>query len=414
MTALASTGVVVVTINYRLGAFGFTGLPQLMAEDPLLSTGNYGLLDQQLALQWVQQNIASFGGDPTSVTIGGQSAGGIAVISQLVMPRSAGLFHGAIIESGFPFAFTLNQTTNIVLSWASHTNCSNFTVSDPGFLPCLRSLSPADILAAQAIPYQQALSLLWGPVVDGSEIFRQPDVTIFLRNFTRVPILSGFTTNDGTIFVAGLGSLTPTSYEALVNQTYGTAAQQILQVYPPTNGSDNRVVLASAETDQLFHCGSRRLSIASAASKMPSYRYRFNHFVSCQFLGFLPFEGVYHGSDLFFVTPNFVQFNPPLNSPNCSFTQSELLLSQELIGYWSSFIRRRNPNGRPSFRANDIGWNLYSIRNDNEVVLNVTLSTEQEYRNSYCDFWDNLALLSNQLPLSLGNCWKRRACQPSL
>jgi para-nitrobenzyl esterase len=190
---LAAAGIVVVTINYRLGALGFLAHPAL-ASRPGGPTGNYGLMDQRAALHWVQRNIARFGGDPRNVTIAGQSAGGVAVLAHLVSSGSRGLFERAIVQSG---AFALNQQSLADAeaageAFAAKAGCPDQTAR------CLRSLpvgALVDNFPGYAIP----------GVVDGKVLTEPIGAALAAGRFAHVPILDGINHDEEFIFVAGLG-----------------------------------------------------------------------------------------------------------------------------------------------------------------------------------------------------------------
>ena len=191
-TKLAAAGTVVVTINYRLGALGFLAHPAL-ASRPGGAAGNYGLMDQQAALRWVQRNIAQFGGDPRNVTIAGQSAGGLSVLAQMVSPGARGLFQRAIVQSG---TFALNQQPLATAEAAGETfaravGCPDQTAT------CLRNVPVSDLVSNFGVEIPG--------VVDGS-VLTQPIGTALARGqFARVPVINGITHDEELLFVAGLG-----------------------------------------------------------------------------------------------------------------------------------------------------------------------------------------------------------------
>ena len=191
-TKLAADGTVVVTINYRLGALGFLAHPAL-ASRPGGAAGNYGLMDQQAALRWVQRNIARFGGDPRNVTIAGQSAGGLSVLAQMVSPGARGLFQRAIVQSG---TFALNQQPLATAEAAGETFATAVGCADQS-AACLRSVPVSDLVSNFGVEIPG--------VVDGS-VLTQPIGTALARGqFARVPVINGITHDEELLFVAGLG-----------------------------------------------------------------------------------------------------------------------------------------------------------------------------------------------------------------
>ena len=182
---------VVVTINYRLGALGFLAHPAL-ASRPGGSAGNYGLMDQQAALRWVQRNIARFGGDPDNVTIAGQSAGGLSVLAQMVSPGARGLFQRAIVQSG---TFALNQRPLAMAEAAGETFATAVGCPDQS-AACLRSMPVSDLVSNFGVEIPG--------VVDGS-VLTQPIGTALARGqFARVPVINGITHDEELLFVDGL------------------------------------------------------------------------------------------------------------------------------------------------------------------------------------------------------------------
>src|SRR6516164_5752942 len=187
---LAADGIVVVTINYRLGALGFLAHPALASHG---AAGNYGLMDQQAALRWVQRNIGRFGGDPGNVTIAGQSAGGLSVLAQMVSPGARGLFQRAIVQSG---TFALNQRPLATAEAAGQTFATAVGCPDQT-AACLRN-APVSALVSNfgtEIP----------GVVDGSVLTQPIGTALASGQFARVPVINGITHDEELLFVAGLG-----------------------------------------------------------------------------------------------------------------------------------------------------------------------------------------------------------------
>ena len=197
------TGAIIVAANYRHGPFGFLGHTALTTEDPTYpSSGNYGLLDQRLALAWVRDHIAAFGGDPNNVTIAGQSAGAHSVSFHLVSPGSAGYFARAIMQSGYASnrLDTLADAEALGHDFASSVGCT-----DPAqVLACMRGKTTAQVLLAFANGQQefaQTPRVSWGPVVDGLDIPDQPRTLFENGAFARVPLIIGSTRDEGWIYV---------------------------------------------------------------------------------------------------------------------------------------------------------------------------------------------------------------------
>src|SRR5215468_9562826 len=196
---LATLGdVIVVTINYRLGALGFLAHPALTAESPNHASGNYGIMDQQFALQWVQRNIIAFGGDPNKVTIFGQSAGGLSVLSHLASPGAGGLFHRAIVQSSGLLALpTLAVGEAQGALFANAVGCPDQSAQ------CLRSRPVEQILAHQGdVASISTLHPIVTPVVDGFALPRSLQVAIATGQINRVPVINGMNHDDARFLVA--------------------------------------------------------------------------------------------------------------------------------------------------------------------------------------------------------------------
>ncbi|HEX3335032.1 MAG TPA: carboxylesterase family protein [Jatrophihabitans sp.] len=276
-TKLAAHGIVVVTINYRLGALGFLAHPALASRGG--SAGNYGLMDQQAALRWVKHNIARFGGDPHALTIAGQSAGGVSVLAQLVSRGARGLFQRAIVQSG---AFALNQVPladaeTFGETFADEVNCQDQTAE------CLRHL-PVGTLVAKfpdaAIP----------GVVDGKVLTESIGAALAAGHFARVPILNGVTHNEELIFVAGLHLAvsggrfvrapepTAADYESVIASVLGVSASRasvIAAEYPLSAYPAPVAALSTLLSDANFACPALQVD-RWMSRRVPAFAYEFD------------------------------------------------------------------------------------------------------------------------------------------
>src|SRR5580700_1803378 len=277
---LAADGVVVVTINYRLGALGFLAHPALAAR-PGGAAGNYGLMDQQAALRWVQRNIARFGGGPDNVTIAGQSAGGLSVLAQLVSPGARGLFQRAIVQSG---TFALNQRPLAVAEAAGETFATAVGCADQS-AACLRNAPVSDLVAKFGVEIPG--------VVDGS-VLTQPIGTALARGqFARVPVINGITHDEELVFVAGLGLTVsqgtniplaaPLSssgnYQTDIVHALGVSparAAAIANEYPLSAYPSPVVAFSLLVSDASFACPALQVDRWTAARGVPTYAYQFN------------------------------------------------------------------------------------------------------------------------------------------
>jgi para-nitrobenzyl esterase len=273
---LAAAGTVVVTTNYRLGALGFLAHPAL-ASRPGGPAGNYGLMDQQAALRWVQDNIAHFGGDPGKVTIAGQSAGGLSVLAQMVSTGARGLFQRAIIESG---AFALNQqplaTAEAVgEAFAAQAGCPDQSAA------CLRQLPVADLVSPNFVEIPG--------VVDGKVLTEPIGTALAAGRFARVPVLNGTNHEEEAIFVSiGLtvsqGTdvpifeplANPGNYQADIAAALGVPAARAAQIaaeYPP--GADPVAAFTALVGDASFACPALHIDQLTS-QRVPTYAYEFN------------------------------------------------------------------------------------------------------------------------------------------
>ena len=279
-TKLAADGAVVVTINYRLGALGFLAHPAL-ASRPGGPAGNYGLMDQQAALRWVQRNIAQFGGDPHNVTIAGQSAGGLSVLAQMVSPGARGLFQRAIVQSG---TFALNQQPLATAEAAGQTFATAVGCPDQS-AACLRNVPVSDLVSNFGVEIPG--------VVDGS-VLTQPIGTALARGqFARVPVINGITHDEELLFVAGLGitvsqgtniplagpAADPANYQANIAQALGVSAARAAAIaaeYPLSAYPSPLVAFSLLVSDASFACPALQVDRWTAARGVPTYAYQFN------------------------------------------------------------------------------------------------------------------------------------------
>ena len=374
-TKLAADGAVVVTINYRLGALGFLAHPAL-ASRPGGAAGNYGLMDQQAALRWVQRNIARFGGDPRNVTIAGQSAGGLSVLAQMVSPGARGLFQRAIVQSG---TFALNQRPLATAEAAGETFATAVGCPDQS-AACLRSAPVSDLVANFGVEIPG--------VVDGA-VLTQPIGTALARGqFARVPVINGITHDEELLFVDGLkltvsqGTNIPlaapldgseTTYEADIAQALGVSparAAAIAAVYPlSANPTRPDEVFGLAVSDASFACPALQVDRQTAARGVPTYAYQFNDDAAPGFgLG-----QATHGAELPYL------FDLP-NSP-VVLNAGQQALAASMRTDWASFAGTGNPSSRalpwPSFN----GTRVLSL-----VPLQSQVTTDFATAH-HCSFW---------------------------
>jgi para-nitrobenzyl esterase len=391
-TALVAQGVVVVTINYRLGALGFLTLPSLGSLNG--SAGNYGLLDQQAALKWVQTNIAGFGGDPTNVTLFGESAGGLSTHSQIVSPLAKGLFTKAIVESGAYSltAASMAQASSAGSAFATAAGCPNADAA------CLLALPVSSILAHNTLVEIGGTGL---PTVDGVVLPQTIIGAIAAGSFNKVPVMEGNNQHEYSLLSAigvdiALGhEIGATDYPTQINAAFGPQLGGAIQTaYPLTLPHTPAWIYDNVFTDLVFACRGREMAQALNIQNVPVYTYEFADpspplTSSIIFPGIGPRKegyGAYHSSEIQFVFPSAINLNflvTPVTS--AVYTRAETALSAQMVGFWSQFAKSGNPNV-----AGSTAWPAYTVANDTYMTLapGATASTNGFSAEHNCDsFW---------------------------
>ena len=329
--SLAAHGIVVVTINYRVGLFGFFVTPALAAEaarehEP---PGNYGLQDMIAALQWIQRNIAAFGGDPNAVTVGGQSAGAMAVHDLIVSPLATGLFQRAIADSGFP-------DTVPAPSLADSEKAGERFARSKGAasLASLRAMTPRE-LTSGSLPALQGPLLV--PILDGVLLPAPPETLLIPGAFADVPILTGIDGDEASAFSGPLvKSMSQAAWRALLKKTVGALTPRFATLYPADTAAQR-----ARSARQLHHdLGLAALCAWSEVwrthARSPAYGYLFDHLEpgpqSSRW-------GIFHSSELPYVFGNLDA------APQRRFTATDREISARLMRYWIDFVKTGNPNG---------------------------------------------------------------------
>ncbi len=340
---LAVTGnAVVVTINYRLGPFGFLALRSLDARSPDGSSGDYGLMDQQAALRWVQRNAPAFGGNPRDVTIFGESAGGTSVCDNMASPTASGLFAHAIAESGcLQPSQDRQQAEQHDASFAAQLGCTNAATA----AACLRGKPVTALLtAAGSVPGG------WAPVTGGQPLPLQPATAFASGRYAHVPLLQGTNHDDEQLSVGFeygvLGPpLTAAQYPAVLTSQFGAAdAAKIEARYPLAAYPSPGLAYASVLTDSQSSCPA--LATDTLASRSGVYAYEFsdpdppNDFSIASGITFSFPLGDAHSTELQYVFGKIpsLDVTPP-------FTAAQFALSAQMMTYWSRFAATGNPNG---------------------------------------------------------------------
>ena len=335
---LVRDGVIVITINYRLGALGFLADPAL--KSPNGSSGDYGLMDQQAALRWVQQDIRQFGGDPRNVTIFGESAGGLSVLTQIVSPAARGLFAKAIIESGSYSLLQPSLTTAEASgeAFAAKAGCASQTgASQTG--ACLRRLPVQTILNDQGTV---------GPDIDGTVLTQSIETALASGDFSHVPVIDGTNHDEWRLFIAIFqpltGTVTAANYQSMIASMASVSPAEAAVVaahYPLRSYPSPAEALGAVGTDAIFACPA--LAMDRDLSRFtPTFAYEFNDENAPErFLA--PISGFSYGA----AHASELQYLFHLNESEFpgALTPQQQRLSAAMQRYWTNFARSGSPSG---------------------------------------------------------------------
>lgn len=332
---LPEHGVVLVTLNYRLGVFGFLALPALTSESAHHASGNYGLMDQILALNWVRANIAQFGGDPNNVTLFGQSAGSVDTAILMTSPLARGLFQKAIGESGAAFTRQV-----IPLAEAEQIGEEAFAAFKlPSGADALRELRkiPARDLLVQLGPLATRYPRGFAPEIDGWVVPRSPAEVFAAGGEAPIPLLVGTTSREEIGIEQPAGVL-----RAIIAREAGDLAPKALALYGLTGEGQGAYdpLYGSASVqwsaDILFHCPVTTEALWHNATGQPVYEYEFDHPIPGQ-----EARGAIHAAEL----PYIFGYFPSTGMIGGSFTQADFKLGELMESYWTNFARNGDPNG---------------------------------------------------------------------
>lgn len=373
--ALARKGVVLVSINYRLGALGFLAHPALTAESPQHASGNYGILDQIAALQWVRRNIANFGGDPTNVTIFGESAGGANVCYLMSSPLARGLFQRSILES--------NACTDYIdpeLKNPSHYEGGVGTSEEigmrlvrdlgiqdgPDALLKLRLKTPKEIMNVSDRDH----AVNFSGTIDGWVLTEQPATAFAQGRQSKVPVIAGSNADEGTTMVEEDLGASPTlaNYKAYLKNEFLEYAGEIFRIYPAATDADARAAFIAFDTDYGFGFSVHRFATNMASAGQKAWFYYFTYPGKKKYAD----VGAFHGIELKFLTgwvrPS--RWGEPDAEDN--------KLINVMTGYWTQFAKIGDPNG-PGLPH----WPVYDPKTDlafeigHEVKLRPTPHTDR-------------------------------------
>jgi para-nitrobenzyl esterase len=383
---LAAKGVVVVTISYRLGPLGFLAHPALSAESAEGVSGNYGLLDQISALQWVKRNIAGFGGDPTNVTVFGESAGAISILDLLVSPLAQGLFQRAIAQSGILLDYGFGVSTTGTLEEAERAGedlgerlgIGGSSRDGGGTLAQLRAKTPDELLAAAAATTSDSglmeQGLFWKPVADGYVLPDLPTRLWAAGKQENMPLLIGSNADEGNAFLAGL-TVSPTEFEVQMGKIFGEYVDEALALYPVAAAGDITPAFSRMLTEVGFASTARfaaRTMSESAAGA--AYLYQFTR---------VPLQnplGAFHGVEI-----PYVFGNADLFSTLGVIEEADHDLSAAILGYWTRFAATGDPNGEGA-----VPWPVYDQRSDEHLELGDTIHQGIRLYSKACDLADRV------------------------
>lgn len=382
-TSLARQGAVVVTLNYRLGPFGFLALPSLSKESDHGSSGNYGMLDQIAALEWVKRNIARFGGDPGRVTIFGESAGSWSVCYLVASPLAKGLFHGAIGQSGGAFApmnflseerHGVPAAETIGARLARELGCED--AADQA--AALRAKSPDELLAAA-----EKTGLRIRPNVDGW-VLPEDVYSIFAAGKqNNVPVIVGSTADEGTTLFAAQVPKTKDAYVAAARAKYGDLADEYLAIYPAESDEQVRDAFLAGMRDEWFTWEMRTWARFTERAGSKAYQYFFSHVPPSPQKATV---GAYHAAEILYVFNNLSKIDWP-------YGDVDRQLAADVSGAWVRFATTGDPNG-----GTLAGWAPYDAASQAYIDFGDTVKSGHALLDAQCNFFDKYYAAKREKP----------------
>lgn len=384
-TALAQQGVVLVSINYRLGILGFLAHPALDHESPHGASGNYGLMDMVAALEWVKRNIATFGGDPGNVTIFGESAGGTAVCLLMVVPQAEGLFQKVISESA---AWMFGPISHITESWYGRVPMAKFGEKLGTDLAVLRAKTPAELMRALPPPMTRNDAADRGeaymPVVDGWVIPDDPERLFTSAKYHGVALIAGTNADEGSL-LGGPPVHSLAEYRKWAAQKVGTLADRLLTLYPAATDADAHAASEKSSGDLVFLYGTRSVLRANAKRNPNTYQYQFTRVNG---IGRQIHWGAFHASEIPYIwqtLPDSVYGTQPMMFGDFSvnpdtYNGQDSKLSRAMSGAWAAFAKTGSPNA-PRLAH----WPSFT---DGESYMEFgdSIGAKQSLRKPYVDF----------------------------
>ena len=363
--------VIVVTLNYRVGALGFLSHAALNQEGH--AAVNYGIMDQQFALRWVKDNIQRFGGDPDNVTIFGQSGGGTSVMANLQSPLSRGLFHKAINQSGTRIAVTKPETMlKIGEDFATSAGCADQSAK------CLRALTTEQVLANQAGVLRVVADF---PSVDGQVITKPAYESFDSGTYNQVPILTGLVQDEQSFFMPELATkkpLTTDEYDKYAESFGASHKARLLERYPLNKYESP--TLAEIDMAQRSKACTARMLNRAWSKYAPLYSYEFRERTAPSYFPPTSYPmRAYHTAELQYLFPMF-RGGQGTARP---LSEDQAKLSDRMVDYWTGFARTGNPSA---------GFGRFDASKDNVNILDLTpLREEAGYgQSNHCDLWDSI------------------------
>ena len=379
-----NTGVIVVTINYRLGVLGFLAHPALRGHQ---GEGAFGLLDQQAALRWVRANIAKFGGDPHRVTLFGQSAGAWSTCYQMASPGAAGLFSRAILESGA--CLTRETSLPVVSAEAGGERMASALGCDgPDGLACLRAKPAEEVAGALAERDGVTGPNSWAPATGLDVLPLAPRDAFAAGRFNKVPVIDGSNRDEGRLFgyLRGFQAdlLTAGIYETEIGRLFPSHAVAILGLYPADAFDSPRLAYAAVLTDGLFACPARALDRLLART-VPVYAYEFDDPAAPFNLPVPPWAAplhAYHTAEIAYVFGS-----PWILADPADFSAEQARLSALMQADWGAFARTGSPDadGGPAWPRFHDGFE--QIEDLSPAKVEITADFARRHR---CTFWDDI------------------------
>jgi len=338
--ALAAQGLILVSMNYRLGIFGFLSHPDLSKESPAKASGNYGLMDQIAALYWVKANIGAFGGDPEQVTVFGSSAGGSSVLYLMVSPLANGLFQRAIAQSAAQVFSPLKYRNGARFGYES-AEAEGVRIAPD--ISSLRALPAGDVLAKakSLMASLNPASLEFWPTVDGYVIPEHPADLFDRGRVANVPLIIGNTTNEGTLFATRHPAKTAVEWREFARGTYPVGGDDLLAQYPAARDADVFTSVSRYVTDWIFAGTTRGVARAMTRHDRRVWRYEFTRVNRAAAPFPDPPLGAFHSSELGYVFGELTWRGPRPNP----YDATDRALAKAMSEAWVRFASTGDPNG---------------------------------------------------------------------